>query len=223
MARIIQISELTYTARDGRRLLEDVFLGVERGELVGIWGPTGAGKTLLIELLSGEVKPRAGQILVNDRNVTRLSPAKLRQLRQYLGIVPQHPLWPGQLSLEEALRFKLSWLGLSARQATRKIEEVIELLGLASLRGQGFAELSELERRTAYLGMAICHDPILLLCDDPYGGLGEEGEATLAQVVRKVHQVRGLTTLITSRTPEPLRRLESRLLRLANGTLREED
>jgi len=222
MSRIIQISELNFTTREGRRILEDVHLSVMRGELVGVVGPPGAGKSLLLDLLAGEAKPRTGQILVNDRNVTRLSRTKLLRLRQQLGVLPQHPVWPRRLSVEEALRFKLGWLGLSSRQAERKVEEVVSLLALGSLRGQGFPELNALERRTAYLALALCHDPVMFLCDDPFSELGEEGALTFTRGLATVHQQRGLTTVLASRETDPIHRLEGRVVQLENGTLRED-
>lgn len=219
MSRIIQISELTFAARDKRLILESLFLSVERGEVVAVTGPPNAGKTLLLELLQGMVRPQSGQILVNDRNVTRLGRQKLYQLRQHLGVVPQSPVWPRQLNLEDALRFKLNWLGLSNRQSERKVDEVVNLLGLASLRGQGFLALNPLEQRTAYLALALCHDPVLLLLDDPFCGLDEDGVATLSVVLNQIHQQRNLTTLLTGQQAEPLKRLSQRMVALQGGAL----
>lgn len=219
MSRIIQISELTFAARDRRRILENLNLSVERSEIVGIVGAPNSGKTLLLELLQGTLKPQGGQILVNDRNVTRLGREKLAQFRQNLGILPQNPIWPEQLSVENALKFKLSWLGLSAKQAQRKADEMIQMLGLGSLQTQHFETLSPLEQKTAYLALSMCHDPVLLLCDEPFEGLGEEGAATLATVFNQLHQQRNLTTLLTGQRPEPLLRLTQRLMTLQGGAL----
>jgi len=221
MSRIIQVSELTYAARDRRRILENVFLSVERGKAVGIVGKTGSGKSLLVALLQGELRPQSGQILVNDRNVTRLSPAKLGQLRQHLGVLPQTPVWPEQLSVAEALQFKLSWLGLSAKQTARKIEETLTLLDMASLQNKRFPDLNLLERKIAYLASSLCHDPVLLLGDDPFSGLSEEGETTLALLLKKVRERRHLTTLLTGRRSAPLQRLGCRIVNLDNGNLEE--
>lgn len=221
MPRIIQISELTFAARDRRLILENVHLSVERGEVVALIGPANSGKTLLLELLQGIVKPLSGQILVNDRNVTRLGRAKLLQLRQHLGVIPQNPVWPQQLCIEDALKFKLAWLGLSARQVERKVEETTSSLGLTSLRTKRFSELNALEQRTAYLATAVCHDPVLLLCDDPFAQLGEEGEATFAVSLLKIHQQRNLTLLITGQRPAPLKRMKGRLITLQAGALHE--
>lgn len=221
MPRIIQISELSFATRDRRRVLENVYFSVERGEVVGIVGPTGSGKTLLMGLLQGEIKPLQGQILVNDRNVTRLSHHKLLQLRQHLGVLPQSPVWPQQLNVEDALKFKLSWLGLSLKQAGQKIQAVFSLLGLDSLREQKFVTLNLLEQRTAYLALSLCHDPILLLCDDPFSGLDQAGETTLAIVLQKIHERRKLTTVVTSQRLESLERLNCRLAVLQGGGLQE--
>lgn len=217
MSRMIQISELTFAGRDRRRILENLNLSVERGEVLAVIGPPNSGKTLLLELLQGMVKPLSGQILVNDRNVTRLSPAKLQQLRQQLGVVPQQAISPAQLNLEEALRFKLSWLGMSAKQVERKSEEAIQALGLASLRSKHLCELNPVDQRTAFLALAVCHDPVLLMCDDPFMSLGEEGEATFALALAKIQQQRNLTLLVTGQRPAPLQRLKGRMLSLRAG------
>jgi len=219
MSRIIQISELSFATRDKRLILENLFLSVERGEVVAITGPPNAGKTLLLELIQGAVRPKSGQILVNDRNVTRLGRRKLYQLRQYLGVVPQRPVWPHQLNLEDALRFKLNWLRLPLRQSERKVDEAINLLGLSSLRGRGFLDLSPLEQRTAYLALALCHDPVLLLLDDPFFELGEDGTATLSVLLNQIRQQRNLTTLLTGQHAEPLKRMSHRMIELQGGAL----
>jgi len=222
MSRIIQISELTYAARDRRLVLEDVFLSVERGKTVGIVGKAGSGKSLLMALLQGEIRPRSGQILVNNRNVTRLSPAKLRHLRQHLGVLPQMPVLPQQLSVGQALEFKLTWLNLSAKQTSRKVEETLSLLDMAGLQNRRFPELNLLEQKTAYLALSLCHDPVLLLCDAPFHGLSEEGETTLALLLKKVCERRHLTTLLTAQQPQPLQRLHGHILKLSNGSLERE-
>lgn len=218
MPRMIQISELTFAGRDRRRILENLNLSVERGEVLTLIGPPHSGKTLLLELLQGIAKPLSGQILVSDRNVTRLSPAKLQQLRQQLGVVPQRLICPAQLNLEEALRFKLSWLGLSAKQVERKGEEAIQALGLVSLRAKHLCELNPVDQRTAYLALAICHDPVLLMCDDPFMSLGEEGEATFALSLMKIQQQRNLTLLVTGQRPAPLQRIKGRMIALQAGS-----
>ncbi len=221
MSRIIQISELTFAARDRRRILEDLSLSVERGEIVGIVGASNAGKTLLLELLQGTLKPQSGQVLVNDRNVTRLGADKLAGFRQNLGVLPQNPVWPEQLTLESALKFKLSWLGLTAKQAQRKSDEMIQLLNLGSLQTQRFQTLTPLEQKTAYLALSLCHSPVLLLCDDPFAGIGQEGADTLSVVLQQLHEQRNLTTILTGQQPEPMSRLAHRLITLQGGALHE--
>jgi len=221
MSRIIQISELTFAARDRRRILENLYMSVDRGEIVGIVGAPNAGKTLLLELLQGTIKPESGQVLVNDRNVTRLSQDKLTGFRQNLGVLPQNPIWPEQLSLEASLKFKLSWLGLNAKQAQRKTDEMIQLLSLSSLQTQPFQSLTPLEQKTAYLALSLCHNPVLLLCDEPFSGIDNEGATTLSLVLQQLHVDRNLTIILTGQQPEPMSRLAHRMIALQGGALHE--
>jgi len=221
MSRMIQISELTFAARDRRRILENLTLTLERGEVAGIVGESGSGKTLLVELIQGAVRPQSGQILVNDRNVTRLSAGKLRLLRQSLGVVPQQPVWPKQLTVEECLQFKLSWMGLTGRQVDRKTDEVVQTLALNSLRAQRFGDIPLGDRFTAYLALALCHDPVLLLCDGLFDGPEEDGGQALSVVLSRAQQLRNLTVLLTGQAPGPFRQLAGRILHLRGGALLE--
>jgi D-methionine transport system ATP-binding protein len=216
---MIQISELTFAARDRRRILENIYLSVERGEVLGIIGETNAGKTLLMELIQGFAKPQSGQILVNDRNVTRLSLGKLQQLRQNLGVVPQNPVWPKQLNIEESLKFKLSWLGLTPRQVERKVDEVVALMALDSLRMQHFEDITPLEQRTAYLALSLCHDPVLLLCDSTFDELDEDSTNTLSLMLGRIREQRNLTIIVTGQQQAPMQTLTDRLIQLEGGVL----
>jgi D-methionine transport system ATP-binding protein len=219
MSRMIPISELTFAARDRRRILENVYLSVERGEVVGIIGETNTGKTLLMELIQGFVKPQSGQILVNDRNVTRLGQDKLQQLRQNLGVLPQNPVWPERLNIEESIKFKLSWMGLAPRQIDRKVDEVVALMALDSLRTQRFEDVTPLEQRTAYLALSLCHDPVLLLCDSSFDELDEGSTNTLSLMLGRIRQQRNLTLIITGQQQAPIQTLTDRLIQLEGGVL----
>lgn len=195
---MIEVSELSFYTAEGRAIFDGLHLRVEMGEWVNLLGPRGSGKTVLLKLLFGELKPHRGQILVDERNVTRLSPAKLLQLRRELGIVPEEPLILAQETVLAGLAFKLRALGLGASEATQKAAETLELLGLAHSASRSPQELNPVEQALSQLALAICHDPILLLADEPCRGLKEEEAIAVLQALDRVYRRKRLTILLAA-------------------------
>ncbi len=195
---MIEVSELSFYTDEGRAIFEGLRLRVEMGEWLILLGPRGSGKTTLLKLLWGELKPHRGQILVDERNVTRLSPAKLLQLRRNLGIVPEEPLILSQETVLAGLTFKLRALGLAAGEADRKAAETLELLGLAHLASRAPRELGPVEQALVQIALAVCHDPILLLADEPCRGLEKDGVLTVLKALDRLHQRKRLTILLTA-------------------------
>jgi len=199
---MIEVSELSFYTAEGRAIFDGLHLKVEMGEWVILLGPRGAGKTTLLKLLWGELKPHRGQILVDERNVTRLSPAKLLQLRRELGIIPEEPLVLSQETVFASLTFKLRALVLPPSEAAKKAGETLELLELAHLASRAPQELKPVEQALTQIALAVCHDPILLLADEPCRGLeGEEARAVL-KALDRLHQRKRLTILLTAEDGE---------------------
>lgn len=222
MTLMIHMSELSFYTDEGRIIFDDIYLKVEWGEWVFLIGPKEAGKTVFLKLLAGELQPRQGQILVNDRNVTRLSPGRLLQLRRAMGIVPEQPLILNQNTVMESLIFKLRALGLSQGEAQRKAAETLETLGLASLASRPPGELVTVEQALAQVALAVCHDPILLLVDEPCCGLDEEGILTLMNALDRLHRRKRLTMLVTAEDKGLAKRFGTRAILLQDGRLGEE-
>ena len=218
---MIQVSELSFYTDEGRVILEDVHLRVEWGEWLLLIGPPGAGKTVFLKLLWGELRPRRGQILVDERNVTRLGPGRLCQLRRAMGIVPERPLILNQGTVMEGLIFKLRVLGLPQDEAERKASETLEVLGLAQLAPRPPRELVSAEQALAQIALAVCNDPILLLADEPCRGLDEEGTLTVMDALDRLHRRKRLTMLVAADDERLARRFGTRAVFLHDGRLEE--
>ncbi|MCK5247548.1 ATP-binding cassette domain-containing protein, partial [Candidatus Bipolaricaulota bacterium] len=107
---MIQVSELHFSTEDGIKILEDIHLRVDQGELMVILGPAASGKSLLLGLLGAQIPPQRGQILVHGRNVARLGPNKMLTLRRRVGVYPQGFV-PLPRTVHENVTFKLRALG----------------------------------------------------------------------------------------------------------------
>ena len=218
---MIQVSELHFSTEDGVKILDDIHLRVDQGELVVVLGSAASGKSLLLALLGAQILPQRGQILVYGRNVARLGHDKILSLRQRIGIYPQGFV-PLPRTVYENVMFKLRSLGNYREQAQEKVLYALETTGLIRQQGTDALELSSVDRIRLGIAMAICHEPLLLLIDEPFEGLAEEEKAEVARLLNGSEIGSGhLTILIATRDPAPPGLDRSKRIRLADGMVRE--
>lgn len=215
--RMVQVSELSFFTDEGRTILDDIHLGIERGEFFVLAGPAASGKTLLLKLLCHELLPQRGQILIDDRNLLRISKEKMRQLRRRIGLVPQHFTPPQGGSVYDNLIFKLRGLGYSRSEASSKALDALEAVGTLQLRDKPIKELSQEELKFFYLALAISNDPVLLFVDEPFGALDERGKIAILEALKRIHARKRITVLVTTRDAKFAERSGVRVALLQNG------
>lgn len=221
MAIIIQVSELEAVDPEGKRIFTDLHFRLHRGEWACITGPPGAGKTLLLGFIVGELRPQRGQILVDDRNVLRIHPEKLRQLRRRMGMILEEMALLERSTLEEYVTFKLRALDLSVEEARTKALDTLELVELIDQAKRHPPDLDALGERLFRLGLALSHDPVLLLLDDPLRGLEPTGIERFLTVLEQVHLRKRLSILLTTREAPWAGRFPLHLYALEGGQLQD--
>jgi lipopolysaccharide export system ATP-binding protein len=153
----------------GRRVVNDVTLGIEQGEVVGLLGPNGAGKTTTFYIIVGLAAPDAGQVFLDGREITHL-PMFLRA-RSGISYLPQEPSVFRKLTVEENILAILETLPLNGKQRRERLDELIEELGLSHVRrNQGYM-LSGGERRRVEIARSLVISPIFILLDEPFAGI----------------------------------------------------
>lgn len=196
----IQVSELCFVTDEGVAVFEGLSFTLLRDEIKLVVGPTLSGKTLLLKLILRELYPTRGQILVAGRNILRLGPRKFARLRERIGFVPHPPVILPARTVEGNLRFKLRALGVKGERAEEGVEKALSLTGLGPLKELPAYELGEGERRILAMAVAICNDPVVLLCDDPFRGLSPADQGKVVEALRSI-RTGGIASLVTTDDP----------------------
>jgi len=193
-------------------VLRGLDLQLETGEFVALLGPNGAGKTTLLRILASLARPSLGEVHIAGHRL----PAEAAAVRRILGVVSHQPLLYGDLTAEENLWFYARLYGLP--RAQRRIDEMLELVGLARRRRDRVREYSRGMQQRLAIGRAVLHDPKVLLFDEPHTGLDQEASAMLDGVLRQVSG-RGRTVLMTSHDLLRAADLASRIDILSGGVI----
>lgn len=195
---IVSIRNLRF-AYDGRAILNGLSLDVPRGKLVAILGVSGCGKTTLLRLIGGQLRPAAGEVVVDGEVVHRLDTAALYRLRRKMGMMFQQSGLFTDLSVFDNLAFPY-------REHTNFPESMIRDLVLMKLQAVGLrgayrlmpAELSGGMTRRVALARAIALDPQLIMYDEPFAGLDPISLNVIADLIRRLNDALGVTSIVVT-------------------------
>lgn len=219
---IIETKDLAYRYSVGtpfeKAAVEQVSIQVEKGELLGVIGHTGSGKSTLIQMLNGLLRPTGGQVLLDGKDIWA-EPKKIRSVRFRVGMVFQYPEY--QLFEETVLKdimFGPQNMGLSDQEAESRAREAAHFTGLKEeLLGKSPFELSGGEKRRAAIAGVIAMDPDVLILDEPTAGLDPRGRDVLLAQITQYHKNRGNTVLLVSHSMEDIGRTADRILVMNGG------
>lgn len=167
-----------------REVVAGVSLHVEQGEIVGLLGPNGAGKTTTFYLFVGHIQANAGQILLNNQNITPL-PMYLRA-RKGIGYLSQEASVFRNLTVEQNISTVMQYLGKSKAEIKQKTESLIEEFNLQKVaKGMGYS-LSGGERRRTEIARALASDPKFILLDEPFAGVDPIAVEDIQEIVSKL-------------------------------------
>lgn len=212
---VLRASGLTKYYR-GRCVLTNVSLDVHPGEIVGLLGPNGAGKTTTFHLIVGLERPDRGAVFLDGREITAL-PMYLRA-RCGLVYLPQEPSIFRRLTVEENILAILERRKMSRAERRRRLEEILEELGLAAVRHvKGYA-LSGGERRRTEIARALVMEPRFLLLDEPLTGIDPLAVFDLQRIILGL-KARGIGILITDHNVREMLRITDRAYLLSEGRI----
>ena len=219
---VLETKELSYIYSAGspfeRQALKDVSVRFQQGELVGIIGHTGSGKSTLIQHLNGLLRPTAGQVLLEGHDIWE-KPKEIRAVRFRVGMVFQYPEY--QL-FEETVRRDIAFgprnMGLSEEKIAVRVQRAAEDVGLRpELLDKSPFELSGGEKRRAAIAGVMAMEPEVLILDEPTAGLDPRGREQVLAQIRRYRQEHGTTVLLVSHSMEDVASLADRVLVMHEG------
>jgi len=197
----------------GRRVIENVTLRLERGEVVGLLGPNGAGKTTTFQMLTGMLTPDAGQITMDGHNVTTMP--FYDRARFGIAYLPQAPFVPRGLSVEQNITLVLeARLEASARKA--KMEELVEEFRLGEVRKSRVSNLSGGQRRRCEIAITLACEPSFAMLDEPFAGVDPHATDEIGKMIHYLAD-RDIGVLITDHKARELLGIVDRAYVIESG------
>lgn len=214
---ILELKNVCYTYGTGtpfeKKAVNDVSFSVNKGELIGIIGHTGSGKSTLVQMLNGLMKPTSGQVLLDGVDIWD-KPKEIRKIRFKVGMVFQYPEYQlFEETVYKDIAFGPTNKGLSAEEIDKEVRRAARFTGLkGELLDKSPFDLSGGEKRRAAIAGVIAMDPDVLVLDEPTAGLDPMGRDVLLSQIIRYHKERQNTVLLVSHSMEDIARVADRIV-----------
>ena len=186
---------------NGCRALNKVTFRIEEGEFVFLVGASGSGKSTIIKMLTAEVRPVEGRVLVNNFNIGKIKKREIPYLRRTLGVVYQDFRLIENKTVYENVAFAMRAIGASGKAIKNRVPYVLELVGLIGKEDCRPVELSGGEQQRVAIARALVNNPRVIIADEPTGNLDPERSLELMVLFEKINEL-GTTVLIVTHAKE---------------------
>ena len=202
--------------------VDDVSLHINAGEVFGIIGFSGAGKSTLVRCINLLERPTSGEVLVDGTDLMRLEDADLRAVRRRIGMIFQHfNLMPSRTVFEN-IALALRHSGLDAAAKSRKIEELLDLVGLSDKLSAYPAQLSGGQKQRVAIARALANDPKVLLCDEATSALDPQTTHSILKLLKEVNRKLNLTIVVITHQMSVIKEICDRVAVMKKGRIVEE-
>lgn len=214
MSLIIENIQKSYS---GRRVVDGVSFNVEKGEVVGLLGRNGAGKTTSFDMCLGLVKPEKGKITLDGVDISRM--AIHDRCRLGIGYLPQEASIFRKLSVYDNLKLILELIGKNSREQKERISSLLGDFGLEHLAETIAVQLSGGERRRLEIARCLASEPSIILLDEPFTGIDPISIADIQGLIRRLRDEWGLGVLLTDHNPRATLKITDRAYLIDRGKI----
>ena len=199
--------------------LKDIDLKVEKGDIYGIIGMSGAGKSTLVRCLNYLEKPTSGEVIVDGRKLSTLSPAELRKERANIAMIFQNFNLLMQCTVLDNVCFPLTIHGVKKKDAREKAMKLLETVGLSEKAGNYPAQLSGGQRQRVAIARALANDPKFLLCDEATSALDPQTTNAILSLLKKINEEMGITIILITHQMSVVQEICHKVAIIENGEL----
>ena len=194
---MIEVKNLCVSYQQNHYILENINLNIKKGSFNVFIGETGIGKTTLLKIISGLIRPNKGEIIIGDQNLNKLSQPYLSIFRRGIGLILEDFPLLEDYTIHENLSLPLKISNSSKKNITQKINYFLELFNMKNKVHRFPKQLSQGENQKILIVRAIINNPFLLVADEPFSNIDKEESIKIIKILQSL-QKKGLTLLTTS-------------------------
>lgn len=224
MSKVLELKNLSYVYGTGtpfeKTAVNNLSLSIEKGEFIGIMGHTGSGKSTLVQMLNGLMKPTSGQVLLDGEDIWS-NPKDIRKIRFKVGMVFQYPEYQlFEETVAKDIAFGPTNMGKSGAELEKAVNDAARFTGLKDeLLEKSPFDLSGGEKRRAAIAGVIAMNPEVLVLDEPTAGLDPMGRDVLLSQIVQYHKERKNTVILVSHSMEDIARVADKIIVMNKSNL----
>lgn len=197
--------------------VDSLTIDIQKGEIFGVIGYSGAGKSTFVRMINRLEEPTEGNVVINDREITTLSNKELREARQNIGMIFQHfnLLW--SRTTEENIAFPLEIAGVPKEERERRVQELIDLVGLTGRERAYPSQLSGGQKQRVGIARALANNPQVLLSDEATSALDPETTNAILDLLVDINKKLGITIIVITHEMHVIRKICDRVAVMEDG------
>ena len=213
---MIRLKDVEKCYANGAKAINGISLEIEDGEFVFLVGPSGSGKSTIIKMLTGEIGPTAGRIMINGYNMTNISSRQVPYMRRTIGVIFQDFRLLEKKNVYENMVFAMRAVGAPLGEIKRRIPYVLELVGLENKTRRLPGELSGGEQQRVAIARALVNNPETIIADEPTGNLDPERSFEIMSLLERINDL-GTTMLVVTHEKDFVNRFAKSVIALEKG------
>lgn len=218
VCRLIRLKDVELEYENGTKAIQGITLTIEDGEFVFLVGPSGSGKSTIIKLLTAELLPTFGRVMVNGYSIMNVRDRQIPLMRRTLGVVYQDFRLIEKKTVYDNLAFVMRAVGANPREIKDRIPRTLHLLELEDKADCYPLELSGGEQQRVAIARALVNSPSTIIADEPTGNLDPDRSMDLMRLLIKVNQM-GTTVVVVTHARELVNRFGKRVVTLDEGLI----